>query len=87
MNLYVGNISDMVNESELKKIFEKFGQVKSVKLITDKDTGTSKGYGFVEMENKEDGKKALEKANGMEINGQRLKVNIVRPKNPRYRKY
>lgn len=87
MNLYVGNISDMVNESELKKIFEKFGQVKSVKLITDKDTGTSKGYGFVEMENKEDGKKALEKANGMEINGQRLKVNIARPKNPRYRRY
>ncbi|MFO8235220.1 MAG: RNA-binding protein [Bacteroidales bacterium] len=86
MNLYVGNISDMVNESELKKIFEKFGDVKSVKLITDKETGSSKGYGFIEMENKEDGKKALEKANGMEINGKRLKVNIARPKNPKYRK-
>jgi RNA recognition motif-containing protein len=87
MNIYVGNLSYNVDEEELKKLFEEFGEVKSAKLILDKETQESKGFGFVEMENNEDAKKALEKLNGEEVNGRRLKVNIARPKKKNFRRY
>ncbi len=87
MNLYVGNLDYNLNDDDLKKLFEEFGDVKSAKIIIDKETNTSKGFGFVEMENKEDAKKALERLNSREINGKRIKVNIARPKRNTYRKY
>jgi len=85
MNIYVGNLSYNVDEEDLKKLFEKYGEVKSAKLIMDKETESSKGFGFIEMENDEEAKKALEKLNGSEVNGRHIKVNIARPKKKNYR--
>lgn len=87
MNIYVGNLDYHVDEDDLKKLFGQYGEVKSAKLVMDKETNTSKGFGFVEMEHKEDAKKALEKLNGSEVNGRRIKVNIARPKKKNYRGY
>jgi RNA recognition motif-containing protein len=86
MNIYVGNLSYNVDEEDLRKLFEQYGEVKSAKLIMDKETNSSKGFGFVEMEDKEGAKKALERLNGSEVNGKRIKVNIARPKKNNYRK-
>jgi len=86
MKLYVGNLDYNLDESQLQKYFEKYGEVSSVTIITDKDTGESKGYGFVEMADKEGGKKALERMNGTEVNGRRIKVNISRPSKNKYRR-
>ena len=86
MKLYVGNLDYNLDESQLKRYFEKYGEVSSVTIIADKETGESKGYGFVEMADKEGGKKALERMNGSEVNGRRIKVNIARPSKNKYRR-
>ncbi len=86
MKLYVGNLDYNLDESQLQKYFEKYGEVSSVTIIKDKDTGESKGYGFVEMADKEGGKKALERMNGSEVNGRRIKVNIARPSKNKYKR-
>jgi RNA recognition motif-containing protein len=86
MKLYVGNLDYNLDESQLQRYFEQYGEVASVKIITDKDTGESKGFGFVEMADKESGKKALERMNGSEVNGRRIKVNIARPSKNKYRR-
>jgi len=67
MNIYVGNISFNAAENNLRDLFEEFGEVVSVKLIIDHNSGRSKGFGFVEMENNEDGLKAIESLNGSEF--------------------
>ena len=85
MKLYIGNLDYNLDESQLEKYFEKYGEITSVKIITDKDTGESKGFGFVEMDD-EGGKKALERMNGSEVNGRRIKVNIARPSKNKYRR-
>jgi len=86
MKLYVGNLDYNLDESQLQRYFEQYGEVASVKIITDKETGESKGFGFVEMADKEGGKKALERMNGSEVNGRRIKVNIARPSKNKYRR-
>ena len=86
MKLYVGNLDYNLDESQLKRYFEKYGEVSSVTIIADKETGESKGYGFVEMADKEGGKKALERMNGSEVNGRRIKVNIARPSKNKYKR-
>jgi len=75
MNLYVGNLNFNLTEEELSQIFEEYGTVTSVKIIIDKYSGRSKGFGFVEMENDNDGELAMENLNGKEISGRALKVN------------
>jgi len=85
MKLYIGNLDYNLDESQLEKYFEKYGEITSVTIITDKDTGESKGFGFVEMDD-EGGKKALERMNGSEVNGRRIKVNIARPSKNKYRR-
>ncbi len=75
MNLYVGNLNFNLTEEELSQIFEEYGTVTSVKVIIDKYSGRSKGFGFVEMENDSDGELAMENLNGKEISGRALKVN------------
>ncbi|MCX7985720.1 MAG: RNA-binding protein [Bacteroidales bacterium] len=75
VTLYVGNISYSMKEDELKQAFSKFGQVISVKIITDKRTGRSKGYGFVEMDNEADASEAMSSLNGKELAGRNVKVN------------
>ena len=81
MNIYVGNLSYQVSEEELKEEFKNFGDVKSTKIIIDRETGRSKGFGFVEMEQTEEGENAINQLNGKDLKGRNIKVNESRPKN------
>jgi RNA recognition motif-containing protein len=85
MNIYVGNLQYGVTEDELKELFEEFGEVMSVKIINDKYSGRSKGYGFVEMSNNNDAKKAIESLNEKDLRGRNIRVNQAREReeNPR----
>src|SRR5215212_7209100 len=80
--IYVGNLSYQTTENDLTSLFEQAGQVDSVSIITDRDTGRSKGFGFVEMGN-EDADKAIAQFNGTEVNGRALTVNEARPREER----
>jgi RNA recognition motif-containing protein len=80
VNLYVVNLSYNVTEDELKSVFSEHGEVSSVKIITDRDSGRPKGFGFVEMSTQEEGDKAIQKLNGKEIQGRAIKVSEARPK-------
>jgi RNA recognition motif-containing protein len=73
--LYVGNLSYQTGEETLRNYFAAFGNVESVKLITDRETGYSKGFGFIEMGSDEEAKAAIAGANGSEFDGRKLKVN------------
>lgn len=78
MNIYVGSLSYDVTEEELKKVFEAFGQVESVKLIKDNFSGRSKGFGFVEMPDSADANSAIDGLDGKDLKGRPLKVNKAR---------
>ena len=80
--IYVGNLSYSTTEGELTNLFEQIGQVDSVNVITDRDTGRSKGFAFVEMSG-EDAEKAIGQLNGTEVNGRTLTVNEARPREER----
>lgn len=80
MNIYVGNLSYKVNENDLKEIFEEYGDVSSVKIITDKYSGRSKGFGFIEMHNDVEANKAIEELNEAELDGRNMRVNQAREK-------
>ena len=82
-NIFVGNLSFNTNEDELRQIFEAYGQVDRVSIMTDRDTGRSRGFGFVEMSSGEDGEKAIAALNGSQIGGRTLNVNEARPKTER----
>ncbi len=75
MNIYVGSLHFKMNEAELKEIFEEYGEVTSAKIIFDKYSGKSKGFGFVEMPNEAEAKKAIEELNGAEVSGRNIIVN------------
>ena len=77
--LYVGNLSFQTTEADLTSMFEQHGSVESVKIITDRDTGRSKGFGFVEMNDDEAAEKAIAQLNGKEVGGRALTVNEARP--------
>ncbi len=79
-NIFVGNLSFNTNEDELRQIFEGYGQVDRVSILTDRDTGRSRGFGFVEMASDEDGEKAIAALNGSQIGGRTINVNEARPK-------
>ena len=80
MNIYVGNLSYDAGEQEIRKVFEEFGTVDTVKVIQDRDTGRSKGFGFVEMPNDDEARTAISDVNGVEIAGRAVKVNEARPR-------
>jgi RNA recognition motif-containing protein len=80
MNIYVGNLSWEVNEDELKEAFEAHGQVASVNIITDKYTGRSRGFGFVEMSVDDEARAAIEALNNTELKGRNMNVNEARPR-------
>ena len=80
MNIYVGNLHFDLNEEELKKVFEEYGEVTSVKIISDKMTGRSRGFGFVEMANDSEASEAINNLNGTEIKGRKVNVNQAREK-------
>lgn len=80
MNIYCGNLSYDLNEDDLQGLFEEFGPVVRVNIIKDRDTGNPKGFGFVEMENQEDGQKAIEDLDGTPVKGRDIRVNEARPR-------
>src|SRR5436853_7420656 len=80
--IYVGNLSYQTTEADLTDLFEQVGQVESVNIITDRDTGRSKGFAFVEMKD-EDAEKAIAQFNGTEVNGRSVTVNEARPREER----
>jgi len=82
-NIFVGNLSFNTNEDELRQIFEAYGQVERVSILTDRDTGRSRGFGFVEMASNEDGEKAIAALNGSQLSGRTINVNEARPKTER----
>jgi RNA recognition motif-containing protein len=75
MNIYVGSLQFKMNEAELKELFEEYGEVTSAKIIIDKYSGKSKGFGFVEMPNDEEAKRAIKELNGAEVQGRNIIVN------------
>ncbi|NNC65121.1 MAG: RNA-binding protein [Gammaproteobacteria bacterium] len=83
MNIYVGNLSYSLSESELRDAFADFGEVSSVKVLMDRETGRSRGFGFVEMPNQSEGEAAIAQLNGKEVGGRALRVNEARPKERR----
>ena len=80
MNIYVGNLSYKVNEEDLQKAFSEFGEVVSVKIIKDQYDGRSKGFGFVEMQDRREADTAIEGLNGKEFKGRSIKVNQAKPR-------
>lgn len=80
MNIYVSNISFKANEDDLQDAFEKFGEVSSVKIIKDRDTGRSKGFGFVEMPNAAEANEAISNLSGYSLDGRNLVVNEAKPR-------
>jgi cold-inducible RNA-binding protein len=82
-NIFVGNLSFSTTEDELRQMFEPHGQVDRVSIMTDRDTGRSRGFGFVEMANNEEGEKAITALNGSQVGGRTLNVNEARPKTER----
>jgi RNA recognition motif-containing protein len=85
--LYVGSLPYSITEDELRELFSSYGPIDSVRIITDKFTGQSKGFGFVEMANGEDAKKAIDGINGKQIGGRTLIVNDARPEQKRERSF
>ena len=83
MNIYVGNISYETSEEDLSTAFGAYGEVSSAKIITDRDTGRSKGFAFVEMPDQSNGEAAVEGLNGQDMGGRALRVNEARPRESR----
>lgn len=80
LNIYVGNLDYSISSDDLRELFEEFGTVNSAIVITDRDTRRSKGFGFVEMENEEEAREAIEELDGAEFEDRTIKVNEARPR-------
>ena len=83
MKLYVGNLSFDTSSSDLEQIFGEFGTVESATVVEDRDTGRSRGFGFVELSSNEEGQNAIEQLNGKEVGGRQLTVNEAKPRENR----
>ena len=83
MNIYVGNLPYAVDRDELRDIFAAYGEVAAARVVTDRESGRSKGFGFVEMPQEDEAKKAIEALNGSEIGGRKAVVNEARPREER----
>ena len=83
MNIYVGNLPYTVRDNDLLELFQAYGNVSSAKVVMDRETDRSKGFGFVEMSSDDEGANAVNKLNGYEINGRALRVNEARPREDR----
>lgn len=83
MKLYVGNLAFATSSQDLQELFAQAGTVESASVVEDRDTGRSRGFGFVEMASKEEGAAAISQFNGKEVNGRALNVNEAKPREPR----
>ncbi len=84
-NLYVGNLSHSTTEAELRSVFQAHGEVEKVSIVTDRETGRARGFGFVEMTNSGEAEKAIAALNGTELGGRALTINEAKPKTDRPR--
>jgi RNA recognition motif-containing protein len=84
MNIYVGNLSFGTDDEELREVFAEFGDVASAKVVIDRETDRSRGFGFVEMDNDDEGKAAIEALDGAELGGRNLRVNEAKPRERRF---
>lgn len=80
MNIFVTKLSSKTRSEDLQALFEEYGAVSSAKVIIDRETGNSKGFGFVEMENEEDGQRAIEALNESELHGRKIVVKVAEPR-------
>ncbi|MCL2289657.1 MAG: RNA-binding protein [Bacteroidetes bacterium] len=80
MNIYIANLNYSVSDAELKELFQKYGEISSAKVITDRETGRSRGFGFVEMPNEAEALKAIQELNETEHEGKVIAVNVAKPK-------
>lgn len=85
LNIYVGNLPFSATKEEVEELFGAHGEVERVNLISDRETGRPRGFGFVEMKNEDEGRQAIEAINGTEMDGRKLTVNEARPRAPRDR--
>ena len=83
MNIYVGNLPYSIDRDQLRDIFAAYGEVAAARLVNDRDTGRSKGFGFVEMADDAQARAAIEALNGSDIGGRKAVVNEARPREPR----
>ncbi len=83
MNIYVGNLSYAATSDDLRQAFEAFGEVSSANVINDRETGRSRGFGFVEMPNRDEAEAAIKSLDGSDLMGRALRVNEARPRAPR----
>ena len=83
MNIFIGNLAFGSTEDDLRQLFEQYGAVDTINIITDRDTGRSKGFGFVEMPDTAAAKSAMQGLNGKELTGRALTVNEAKPREPR----
>jgi RNA recognition motif-containing protein len=83
MNIYISNLSFGVTDADLTELFSEYGEVTSAKVITDRETGKSRGFGFVEMANDSEGQKAIDELNEAEYDGKNISVSIARPREDR----
>ena len=86
MNIYVGNLSWNTQEPALRDLFSQHGSVDSARILKDRETGRSRGFGFVEMPNDDEARAAIEALNGFELDGRQLRVNEARPREERPRR-
>ena len=87
MNIYVGNLDFKVDERDLEEVFTEYGNVSSSKVIMDKFTGRSKGFGFVEMENQDEANKAIQELDGATFENRKITVNEAKPRKKSYSNY
>lgn len=80
MNIYVSNLNFSTESESLQELFAEYGEVTSSKIITDRDTGRSRGFAFVEMSNDSEGQKAIDELNGTDFEGKTINVNVARPR-------
>ncbi|MDR1224905.1 MAG: RNA-binding protein [Tannerella sp.] len=83
MNIYISGLSYNVSDADLNELFAEYGEISSSKIITDRETGRSRGFGFVEMPNDAEGQKAIDELNGVEYDGKVIAVSVARPRTER----
>jgi RNA recognition motif-containing protein len=83
MNIYIAGLSYNVTDADLNDLFTEYGEISSAKVITDRETGRSRGFGFVEMPNEAEGQKAIEELNGVEYDGKVISVSVARQRTDR----
>jgi RNA recognition motif-containing protein len=83
MNIYVGNLPFDAQDRDLRSLFAEYGTIDSASVVTDRDTGRSRGFGFVELADRDQARRAIEQLNGHDLNGRQLTVNEAKPRAPR----